>query len=243
MIQKYMDIIGHIMKIQQFIGQVLPLLFFYSFFAFPDDVLSVSITPLGRLIATLAIIFYTSIHPIYGFAVCILVIFYYQLDCVEGFSAFSNDYNALLTSGSKFLDYMFAPGDYDYNSHQREFASANESHVAREQFTDMAADFRREHCEQGALTFKSQPVRSENATHVFPQLSFTDNTCNPCDENCGISIITRLQMQEDITYPKTNTDWVSNVWETWFSDDKTPPYAHTKIAPTYGNFNAESNCK
>lgn len=229
------------MKIQQFIGQVLPLLFFYSFFAFPDEVLSASITPLGRLIATLAIVFYTTIHPIYGLAVCVMVIFYYQLDCVEGFSAFSSDYSALLTSGSphsQFLDYMFAPGQYDYNSRQRELASAKESQVAREPFTNMAADFRKENCDQGVLTFKSQTVRNENATLVFPQLSFTDNTCNPCDENCGISIITRLQMQEEITYPKTDTDWVSNIWETWFSDDKTPPYAHTKIAPTYGNFDA-----
>jgi hypothetical protein len=229
------------MKIQQFIGQVLPLLFFYSFFAFPDEILSASITPLGRLIATLAIVFYTTIHPMYGLAMCVMVIFYYQLDCVEGFSAFSNDYNKLLTSGSlhsKLLDYMFAPGHYDYSSHPREFTSAVESQVTREPYTNMAADFRKEHCDQGALTFKSQHVRNENATLIFPQLSFTDNTCNPCDENCGISIITRLQMQEDITYPKTNTDWVSNIWETWFSDDKTPPYAHTKIAQTYSNFDA-----
>jgi hypothetical protein len=226
------------MKLQHYVGQVLPLLFFYAFFAFPDEILSASITPLGRLIAIFTIILYTIIHPIYGFAVCIIVIFYYQMDCVEGFSSFSEDYSQLLTSGpthSNFLDYMFAPDEYDYNAHLNSDEDEDDDDESEtEPFTNKAvADFRKEHCTDRSLNFKSQPVRNENATHIFPQMSFTNNTCNPCDEYCGISITQRLDAQENVTYPKANTDWVSKVWETWFSDDITPPYAHTDITSSY----------
>ena len=34
----------------------------------------------------------------------------------------------------------------------------------------------------------------------------------------------KLSTQEDITYPK-QSDWISTVWQTWFSQDNTKPYA------------------
>ena len=72
-----------------FIAQILPLFFFYLFFAYPDEMLQLSIKPLGRFIAILIIIFYTNLHMMYGLMICILVIFYYQMDFVEGMSDYS----------------------------------------------------------------------------------------------------------------------------------------------------------
>ena len=83
---------------------------------------------------------------------------------------------------------------------------------------------------------KSQTVKSENASHIFPELSFTNDICNPCDKNCGISISKRLDVQEELIYPKVNTDWVSQIWDTWFSEDKTVPYAYTKTNSHYNTF-------
>ena len=37
-------------------------------------------------------------------------------------------------------------------------------------------------------------------------------------------IETKLTTQEELTYPKSNDDWVNNVWQTWFSDNHTKPY-------------------
>lgn len=73
-----------------FIAQFLPLFFFYLFFAYPDEMLQLSITPLGRFIAILIIIFYTNLHMVYGLMICVLVIFYYQMDLVEGMTEYSS---------------------------------------------------------------------------------------------------------------------------------------------------------
>ena len=67
-----------------FIAKILPIILFYIFFAYSDKMLLMSITPLGRFIAILLILFYTSIHTLYGIIMALLVIFYYQMDFVEG---------------------------------------------------------------------------------------------------------------------------------------------------------------
>ena len=65
------------------IAQVLPLIIFYLFFAFPDDFLYASIHPLGRLIAITLILLYSTIDTYYGILMCALVIIYYKMDFVE----------------------------------------------------------------------------------------------------------------------------------------------------------------
>jgi len=105
-----------------------------------------------------------------------------------------------------------------------------------EGFTTNEDNFRENHCEKEKLIYKSQPVKHENVEHIFPELSFTDETCNPCDKNCGISISNRLDQQEELTYPKAGTEWVSQIWEKWFSSDKTLPYAHTETNTHYGKY-------
>lgn len=190
----------------EYIGQLIPLLLFYSFFAFPDKMLLSSISPLGRLISILLITFYTCLHPLYGLAMCAFVILYYQMDCVEGFAALQCNMDSVLTA---------------YNE---------------EAFTTKEDIFRENHCEKEVLKYKAQPVKHENAEHIFPELSFTDETCNPCDKNCGISISNRLDQQEELTYPKVGTEWVSQIWDKWFSSDKTLPYAHTVTKTYYGDY-------
>jgi len=189
------------MNLQEYIGQVIPLLLFYAFFAFPDQMLSASITPLGRFIPILLITLYTCIHPAYGFTMCVFVILYYQMDCVEGFAADVS--GELLTSAS---------------------------------FSHKVDEFRQNHCINNTLTYKSRPVKSENASHIFPEMSFTDDICNPCDKNCGISISSRLDDQEELMYPKMGTEWVSQIWEKWFSEDNKVPYAHTSADSRYEKY-------
>lgn len=67
-----------------FIAKILPIILFYIFFAYSDKMLLMSITPLGRFVAIWLILFYTSIHTLYGIVMALLVIFYYQMDFVEG---------------------------------------------------------------------------------------------------------------------------------------------------------------
>ena len=206
------------MKMKEYVGQLMPLLLFYAFFAFPDQMLASSITPLGRFISIVIITFYTCIHPLYGLAMCAFIILYYQMDCVEGFAANTEYYTELLTA---------EPVLHIWNSKYDRYS---------EYFTTKEDEFRQDHCEKDTLMHKSQTVKPENASHIFPELSFTNDTCNPCDKNCGISISKRLDVQEELIYPKVNTDWVSQIWDTWFSEDKTVPYAYTKTNSHYNTF-------
>ena len=79
----------------QFIHLSILILMFYLFFTFPDQALDISITPLGRFISVLLILYYASIHKYYGLLMCAFVIFYYQLDCVEGMAHWNG--NTILT--------------------------------------------------------------------------------------------------------------------------------------------------
>jgi hypothetical protein len=74
------------MKTLLFIAEIIPLLLFYVILLYPDQTLLFSVTPLGRLMAVLLVLFYTSIHSSYGLVVCIFIILYYQTDMVESMS-------------------------------------------------------------------------------------------------------------------------------------------------------------
>ena len=179
------------------IAKILPLIIFYLFFAFPDDFLYVSISPLGRLFAIFIILLYSSINTYYGIIMCILIILYYRLEFIEKTSMF----DSYMLIGDTF----FEP-----------FTEKEEPKVK---------EFREKNCKNNELMFKNNKVKNENASHIFPELEFLNDFCNPCDEKCGISIQEKLQNEESIAYPKTDDNWVFNIWNTWFSNEKTPPYA------------------
>jgi hypothetical protein len=179
------------------IAKILPLIIFYLFFSFPDEFLYVSINPLGRLIAVLILLFYSSLDLLYGIVVCFVIIFYYNLHFVEKTSMFDS--------------HMLVGDQY------------------KEPFNvqEKIEEFRKENCENNVLKFKNKKVKNENACHIFPDLEFLNEPCNPCDKNCGVTIQEKLNNEENISYPKTNDNWVFQIWNTWFSDEKTKPYAES----------------
>ena len=181
------------------IAKILPLIIFYLFFAFPNDFLYVSISPLGRLLSILIILLYSSISTYHGIIVCILIILYYHLDFIEKTSMFDS--------------YMLIGDNYF------------ETFLGNEEVNKNVQEFRNENCKNNVLMYKNKPVKNENAEHIFPELEFLNDFCNPCDENCGISIREILRNEENIVYPKTDDNWVYNIWNTWFSNEKCAPYA------------------
>lgn len=180
------------------IAQVLPIVIFYLFFAFPDDFLYTSIHPLGRLVAILFILFYSSINTYYGILACAFVIVYYKMDFVEKTSLFDS--------------YMLI-GDTYYEPFETE-----------QKVQKKIQEFREENCKNNKLTFKEKQVKNENARHIFPELEFLEEQCNPCDKYCGITIKEKIQNEEGLVYPKTDDNWIFQIWNTWFSENKTIPY-------------------
>lgn len=239
------------MKIPIFIAQFLPLLFFYLFFAYPDIILNISLTPLGRFIAICIIIFYTNLHLVYGLIVCILVILYYQMDLVEGMTNLSTPSPSPSenTIRSKSLDKKHNNEDDEWDIFDWMFPAPNETYSA-DPYTgepiEMAENiegfdtnidankFRQDNCHNGQLMYKNKIVNNENADHVFPELEFLRENCNVCDKNCAVSIIkNKLSVQEELTYPKVSTDWTTNVWNTWFSEDHAKPFASVGVISEY----------
>jgi len=209
-----------------FIAQLLPLIFFYTFLAFPDETFELSLQPLGRFIAVSVIIFYSLIDIKYGIAVSILTIFYYQMEFLEKCC----EMNSSMLTGSVYTEAFelvrLEPTEFSRLTP----ASSPAPDRTKDQISSTSVNnFREENCKNGRLEFKNKPVKNENAPHIFPGLEFVDNTCNPCDAKCGVTIETRLNAEEDLVYPKMSDTWVYKIWNTWFSEDNRRPYAHDTL--------------
>ena len=182
-------------------AKIIPLIIFYLFFAFPNDFLEVSLTPLGRFIAILLILFYTTINTYYGIIMCSVVIFYYSLKSVE----ITSTNSCILLNTEPFV--------------------SESSNIVQENLDK----FRKEHCENNQLKYKGNVVHNENAQHIFPDLKFLSEPCNPCDKNCGFTIDQRIKVEENLNYPKMSSDWVLPIWNTWFSENDQPPIAFNNV--------------
>jgi hypothetical protein len=216
-----------------FIAQLLPLIFFYTFLAFPDETFELSLQPLGRFIAVSVIIFYSLIDIKYGIAVSILTIFYYQMEFLEKCC----EMNSSMLTGSVYTEAFellrLEPTEFSRLNSASSPAPGRAKHQLSQTMLQTPSanvnNFREEHCKNGRLEFKNKHVKNENAPHIFPGLEFVENTCNPCDAKCGVTIETRLNAEEDLVYPKMSDTWVYKIWNTWFSEDNRRPYAHDTL--------------
>ena len=212
-----------------FIAQLLPLIFFYTFLAFPDETFELSLQPLGRFIAVSVIIFYSLIDIKYGIAVSILTIFYYQMEFLEK----GCEMNSSMLTGSIYTESFanqLSPTVLQTPSTTYRMSPKFTEETSANANTTNVNNFREENCKNGRLEFKNKPVKNENAPHIFPGLEFVENTCNPCDAKCGVTIETRLNAEEDLVYPKMSDTWVYKIWNTWFSEDNRRPYAHDTLS-------------
>lgn len=80
-----------------YFAEIIPVLLFFAIYVYPDEVFGFSQEYVGKLVIVCIIIFYTSIHVVYGLLACSLVILYYQSDMVKSHTdytvtAFSMDY-------------------------------------------------------------------------------------------------------------------------------------------------------
>jgi hypothetical protein len=50
------------------------------------------------------------------------------------------------------------------------------------------ADFKNAHCKKGKLMKEVSNISMEDLASAFPEIEFTDQKCNPCDEVCNFQI-------------------------------------------------------
>jgi hypothetical protein len=58
-------------------------------------------------------------------------------------------------------------------------------------------DFRNSNCKNGKLTYKKNAVRNDMVEHIFPEISFKDSVCNPCDKQCKFTIIEQERLSNE----------------------------------------------
>ncbi len=64
-----------------------------------------------------------------------------------------------------------------------------------ETLTDtLRTQFESQNCQNGKLIHKNMEVKSEMASHIFPEIKYTGYPCNPCDNLCQYDVIEEKRM-------------------------------------------------
>ena len=73
------------------------------------------------------------------------------------------------------------------------------------------SQFKIQNCQGGELKFKNITVRNEIVPHIFPELKYENEPCNPCSDTCKFSIIEEKIKNEDaLMKPVNSNDVVVN---------------------------------
>jgi len=194
------------------IAVLLPIVFLFLLLAYSKQVSLFSRTILGKLIAVSTIIFYTSVDKILGLFICLLVIVYYQSDYYENMLNLDMDMDMDMKTLNETPD-IIDDGIYlDYTDKKRmrePFAKELKYQEIKNQdvkivdlsITDKEAKsrFQKANCKGTSLYNKNVEMNSEMAEHVYPEIAFSYNTCNPCKESCEYSIVeNKIRTEEEI---------------------------------------------
>ena len=178
---------------ESIISEFIPIVTIFLLMCYPTIIASISHSSLGRFIAVCIIVFYSSLDKYLGLFVCGLVIFYYQLEFVEHFS---NE-----VAGCEQPDeiddgiYISEHSKGVYNSTKNQFAEYNNVK------DDLITMFRNQYCLDGTLKYKNSAVNNEMVEHIFPEIEFKGNKCNPCHTGCDFSIIEEKMNTEEKMKP------------------------------------------
>jgi hypothetical protein len=168
---------------EHYLFEFITIFFIVLGVMFEKKMRELSFTLLGKLLAILLIIFYTIYDTIAGVFMCGLVILYYQCSFFEGFEEAFETFTSKINTNTK------------------------------ESLTpELRSQFESQYCKNGELKYKNNGVKTEMATHVFPELKFNNEECNPCSPDCDYSVIEekmmeRLKNEDEITKPKDSNGW------------------------------------
>ena len=85
------------------------------------------------------------------------------------------------------------------NNQVEDEESGKEGMTTRKEGMTTVSKFRKENCKGNKLLSKGSEVKPDMVKHIFPNVEFTDHTCNVCDESCNFSIIeNRLKTEKEL---------------------------------------------
>ena len=196
--------------------QFIPIIILFLLLSYPEQFVLFSNLSFGRLIAVLIIIFYSSLDKYLGLFVCGLVILFYQSDYVENMRVISENFTDLSyaflnnvettiknseiakvsqkimeTKPLKYAEYF---GLYLDEISETKIPVNDAKQALKDQFI-------KEYCDGNKLKHKNTIIKPDMMQHIFPQVSFISNQCNPCDKTCEFSIIESKLITEEKMKP------------------------------------------
>jgi hypothetical protein len=173
-------------------AKLIPIIVISFWILYESHFTSFSISPLGKILAIGIIIYFTILDTVYGLLACAFVIIYYQ----------SNYFNKIWsTNTSVNIQSTLRPLKYYSLPYTEAFNNTNTN------VNDSIQSFKTQNCKNEELVYKGMKVKPEMSEHVFPEIHFTNEKCNPCSPTCEFSIIEQqLKASEEIK-PKSSYEW------------------------------------
>jgi hypothetical protein len=210
------------------VAQFIPIIVIITLLSYSKEFVNISNTILGKIFAICIVLFYTSLDKYMGLVLCLLVIVYYQSDFVESmlntdgmmdklfenFEASKQEALSNPTQGDK----QIQGGDKKKSQLQENMSSLSDVYAAdtkkdqdeddepgkegmttRKEGMTTVSDFRKQNCKGKKLLSKGSEVKPDMVKHIFPDVEFTEHTCNVCDDSCNFSIIeNRLKTEKEL---------------------------------------------
>ena len=210
--------------------QFIPIILILVYVSYKRWFIEASSSVLGKIVAILMILYYTSIDYVYGTLCCISVIAFYQMNEREGFSLAPAPVSQVVVAPvvapavAPVVAPAVAPAPVKTTDIKPD--TVDSFNVARDTFI-------KEKCKNGVLMYKDFPVKPEMADHIFSEVHFNTKTrCNPCDPTCNYSIIeAKLSTETELCPRDSNNlfDLVKNIFHPKRCDWKEPAPAQSNI--------------
>jgi len=186
--------------------QFIPIILVLVYASYKPWFIDTSQTILGKVIAVMLILYYTSIDYVYGTLCCVVIIAFYQMNEREGFGA--------KAVGDKAEPTTKSVSDVKPVSNVKPVVMKPDTIDA---FTSARDTFIQEKCRDGVLMYKDFPVKSEMADHVYPEIQFnTKSRCNPCDSTCDYSIVEAKINTETEMCPRSSNNLFDQVKDIFY---------------------------
>lgn len=159
---------------------------------------------LGKMILIILIIVATHFHILAGILILLVVISMKQ-PLFEGMENNDNTKNSMTDHQAKgTTTESIKPHDMDDTSSNMDADTDNERDINNSSISM----FKKNNCKNGILMKNGKRVTSDLIKESFPNLKFTKEQCNPCDDDCEFEIVSsgeQITNEENLRPHDSNT--------------------------------------
>jgi hypothetical protein len=211
------------------LSQFIPIIVIYLLLSYSNEFAMFSHSILGKLLAVFIIMYYTVLDKTIGLLVCSFIILYYQSEVVENMLNMDNLMKTMFEKPESKEDNKEKEKEADVEGMQPMNPTKKKELTTEETMSNIEKtytpenrvrasfetmqnkdgypeEFRKQYCEGNILKYKDMNVRGDMIEHIFPEVEYKEDKCNPCSETCDFSIIENRIKTENQLIPKFSKD-------------------------------------